>query len=129
MFRSPAVLANANSSIRKNHTLPVTVIEHGTGTTGIWFWKQEYYTVKVKLTPHCLNELRKIVQQECGESMDAPPSSLQEMEIRYHSLDERNKFNINDKAEMLFSTARPILQHFYRMSPFQWDGLRKNALA
>ena len=111
---------------RRRHTFRAVVVEYTSHVTGMWWWKQSHPSLKVRFIDEDFAKFREILERETyahdGHRM-LPPE--QEVEVGYHSLDERNTFIIGEEVEVLFSTAGAIDQFFTRAQPFRWDGLQK----
>ena len=115
-----------NDRHRNHHTFHAVVVGYASHTTGMWWWKQDYTSLKVRFTDKDFAKFGEILERETrnefGQYVQTP---RQEVEVRYHSIAERNKFAIGEEVEVLFSTAGAIDQFFTRAQPFRWDGLRK----
>ncbi len=114
-------------SHRRRHTFRATVVSHTSHTTGMWWWKQTFPSLKVRFIDEDFAKFREILERETsdGEGHHMRPPLEQEVEVGYHSVDERNTFAIGEEVEVLFSTAGAIDQFFTRAQPFRWDGLQK----
>jgi len=113
-------------SHRRRHTFRAVVVGYTSHTTGMWWWKQNHSSLKVRFTDEDFAKFREILERETSDGEGhymRPPE--QEVEVGYHSIDERNAFAIDEEVEVLFSTAGAINQFFTGAQPFRWDGLQK----
>lgn len=112
-------------SNRRRHTLRAVVIEHTMHTSGMWWWKEEYPSLKVQFNDENFSQLRDILERETSDGGGYPPRPLREVEVGYNSIEERNAFAIGEEVEVMFSTAGPLDRFFTGAPIHRWDGLRK----
>ena len=112
-------------SHRRRHTLRAVVVEYTTHTSGMWWWKEEHPSLKVRFVDEDFTRLRDILERETSDGGGYPPRPLREVEVGYDSIEERNAFAIGEEVEVMFSTAGPLDQFFTAALPHRWDGLRK----
>lgn len=116
---------------RIRHIFQVVVTEYTKHTTGIWFWRRDYPSLKVRFGDKDFTRFRKILEDETsnGEGYYIRPTNNREFEVGFSSLGERDSFAVGEEVEILFSTAGAIQQFFTRAQPFRWDGIQKKQVA
>ncbi len=111
---------------RRRYIFGAIVIEHTTHTTGMWWWKEDHPSLKVRLTDEEFVRFKEILRQGSGDpDTHHTPHLEQEVEVGFRTTTERDMFAIGERVAVLFSTACAIDQFFSGAPPFRWDGLEK----
>lgn len=108
-------------SRREKHVFRGLVTEHVDHTTGRWFWKKSFPSIKVQF-PEA--EHRRLIQV-CESTTYSAPNPPNFVEIGFKKAEERAEYPIGTVVEVTLSTSNQIDEFFTGSDLFRWDGVKK----
>ncbi len=114
-----------NQRKRVHHVLHATVVARTTRTIGKWWWKEECYVVRVRFSDEIFEKFGEILKQKTKTEKGDYSRPVREVEIGFESVEERDRYSMSEKVEVLFSTASYVDEFLTGAERFRWDGLRK----
>jgi len=108
-------------SRREKHVFRGLVTEHVDHTTGRWFWKKRFPSIKVQF-PEA--EHRRLMQV-CESTTYSTPNPPNFVEIGFKKAEDRAEYPVGTVVEVTLSTSNQIDEFFTGADLFRWDGVKK----